>query len=242
MIVATKYKHKGLAKMSKLFLQVPLLNYTIFPILGRSWSMLKVIVLLCCLPALLIAQKPTLPTDTLLSEADLAKKPLYSNIGQAFKQADKVYRLQLKTSGSLYGKVTEIHHRIDSLLNLQYFQCANEALEELPQSMGALKNLQQLYLSGNKITALPDTIFQLKNLKRLDLTGNQLSKISDKIANFSQLELLYLHNNKTLTSLPIAQVGKLQNLKFLNLRGTKIPREQCQKIQKLLPKCKVEFD
>ena len=197
---------------------------------------------MCCfLPTLLIAQK-TLPTDSLLSEADLAKKPLYTNIGQAFKQWDKVYKLQLKTSGSLYGKVTEVHHRIDSLANLQYFQCANEALTDIPEGFGALQNLQQLYLSGNKIEMLPDTLYKLRNLKRLDLAGNRLVKISDKIANFSQLELLYLHNNKTLKALPIEQVGKLQNLKFLNLRGTHIPREQLQKLHKLLPKCKVEFD
>lgn len=203
--------------------------------------MLRTLILICFLPTFLTAQTSS-TVDSLLSEAELSKKPLYTNIGQAFKQWDKVYRLQLKTSGSLYGKVTEVHYRIDSLAKLQYFQCANEALEDIPEGFGALQNLQQLYLSGNKIEILPDTLYKLRNLKRLDLAGNRLIKISEKIANFSQLELLYLHNNKTLKTLPIEYVGKLQNLKFLNLRGTHIPREQLQKLQKLLPKCKVEFD
>ncbi len=191
---------------------------------------------------LCMAQILPLPTDTLLSEAELGRKPTVTNIAQAYRQPNKVYRLQLKTSGSLYGKVTEVHYRIDSLVNLQYFQCSNEALEVLPASFGTLRNMQQLYLSGNKLAILPDTLYQLRNLKRLDLAGNQLIKISDKISNFTQLELLYLHNNKTLNELPLFQIGKLQNLRFLNIRGTKIPREQAQKLQKLLPKCKVEFD
>jgi Leucine-rich repeat (LRR) protein len=202
----------------------------------------------CALPAFLLAQtpKPTkppkMPTDTLLSEVELGRKPLYYNIGQAYKQWEKVHRLQLKTSGSLYGKVDEVHYRIDSLINLQYFQCANEALETLPASFGALRNMQQLYLSGNKFVVLPDTVYQLTNLKRLDVANNQIIAISEKIANLKQLEMLYLHSNKTLKSLPVEQIGKLQNLRFLNLKGTQIPREQAQRLQKLLPKCKVEFD
>ena len=197
------------------------------------------------LPLFAPAQTPKkLPIvrDSLLNEADLSRKPTFTNIGQAYRQAGKVYRLQLKTSGSLYGKVTDVHYRIDSLINLQYFQCSNEALEILPASFGTLLSMQQLYLSGNKLAALPDTLYQLRNLKRLDLAGNQLVALSPKIAYFTQLELLYLHNNKMLKDIPIEQIGKLQNLRFLNIRGTKISREQGIRLQKLLPKCKVEID
>jgi len=204
--------------------------------------MLKILFLLLVFPLNLACLSQALTLDTLLSEAELGRKPTFTNIAQAYRQPDKVYRLQLKTSGSLYGKVTEVHYRIDSLINLQYFQCSNEALQALPASFGSLRNMQQVYLSGNKFETLPDTLYQLKNLKRLDLAGNQLLKISDKISNFAQLELLYLHNNKMLKDLPIIQISKLQNLRFLNIRGTKIPREQALKLQKLLPRCKVEFD
>jgi hypothetical protein len=212
--------------------------------------MFRFILVFCCFPAFLWAQTPKIPlkiapkmpTDTLLSEADLAKKPTYTNIVSAYRNWEQVYRLQFKTSGSLYGKVTDIHWRIDSLVNLQYLYCSNEALSELPFALGSLRNMQQLYLSGNKIEILPDTIYQLRNLKRLDLANNQLMHISEKIVNFTQLELLYLHSNKKLKTLPVEQIAKLQNLRFLNIKGTSIPREQAQKIQKLLPKCKVEFD
>jgi Leucine-rich repeat (LRR) protein len=177
----------------------------------------------------------------LLSEEALGQKPIYTNLGQAFKHYDKVFRLALKGTGGYYGKVDAVSPDIDSLVNLQYFYVVNEALTSLPASFGQLQKLQQLYLSGNQFKSIPDTIFSLKNLKRLDLRANQLVAISDKIGQLTQLEYLYLQDNPALDFLPSDAIAKLQKLKVLNTKNTKISREQIQYIQKLLPQTKIEY-
>jgi Leucine-rich repeat (LRR) protein len=177
----------------------------------------------------------------LLSEENLMKKPLYTDMMKAFKEYDKVYRLSLKGSGGFYGKVDMIHPRIDSLINLQYFYVVNEAIEDLPKGLGKLQNLQQLYLSGNKIKTIPDTLYSLKHLKRLDLRGNQLLRIAPEIEKLVELEFLYLNDNPNLDFLPAESIGKLKNLKYLNVKGTKINRNQMETIKKLLPKTQIEY-
>ncbi|MDX2304280.1 MAG: hypothetical protein NW226_15860 [Microscillaceae bacterium] len=177
----------------------------------------------------------------LLSESELLKKPIYNNLNQAFREYDKVYRIRLKGSGDFYGQITAVHPKIDSLHNLQDFQVTHEALDNLPPSFGGLKKLQFLYLSGNKFTMIPDTVYSLKHLKRLDIQKNQLRSISAKIAQLQELEFLYLHDNPGLENIPLESLSKLKKLKFLNVHNTKIPREQLEKLQQLLPDTQIEF-
>ncbi len=177
----------------------------------------------------------------LLSEDELFKKPLYTDFLKAFKEYDKVYRLSLKGSGGFYGKIDALHPRIDSLINLQYLYVINENLTELPKGIGALKSLQQVYLSGNKLKAIPDTLYTLPHLKRLDLRGNQLTVIPQAIAQLKALEFLYLNDNPNLDFISADAIGKLKNLKYLNLKGTKTNRNQIETIKKLLPKTQIEY-
>ncbi len=179
--------------------------------------------------------------NTLLSEEELLKKPLYTDMLKAFKEYDKVYRLSLKGSGGFYGKIDALHPRIDSLINLQYLYVINENLTELPKGIGALKNLQQLYLSGNKLKAIPDTLYNLAHLKRLDLKANQLTNIPQAIEKLKALEFLYLNDNPNLDFISADAIGKLKNLKYINLKGTKINRSQIETIKKLLPKTQIEY-
>ncbi|MCU0445531.1 MAG: leucine-rich repeat domain-containing protein [Microscillaceae bacterium] len=177
----------------------------------------------------------------LFTEEQLANQPIYTNLPQAYRVYHKVYRLSLKGTGGYYGKITGLPYDIDSLLNLQSLSVINESLDNLPWAIGKLPSLQQLYLSGNKFTAIPDTVFCLKNLKRLDLRANQLTHISERIGELTELEFLYFNDNPQLNFIPTEALGKLKKLKYLNLKHTKIPREQAQKVQKLLPHTKVEF-
>lgn len=186
-------------------------------------------------PALCIAQ------SELLSEDDLLKKPIYTNLNKAFKEYSQVYRLRLKGSGGYYGKITAIHPKIDSLYNLQDFYVVNEALEDLPPSFGALQNLQFLYLSGNKFTDLPDTIYSFQYLKRLDIQRNQLTKISSKIDQLQNLEFFYINDNRNLKELPLDAIKKLKKLKYLNAKNTSIPRTVLEKIQEMLPRAQIEY-
>lgn len=179
--------------------------------------------------------------SSLFSEEELLKKPLYTDFLKAFKEYDKVYRLSLKGSGGFYGKIDALHPRIDSLINLQYLYVINENLTTLPKGIGALKNLQQLYLSGNQLKAIPDTLYTLPHLKRLDLRGNQLSHIPQEIGKLKSLEFLYLNDNPQLDFISADAIGKLKNLKYLNLKGTKINRNQIETIKQLLPKTQIEY-
>ncbi|NJL14315.1 MAG: leucine-rich repeat domain-containing protein [Microscillaceae bacterium] len=178
---------------------------------------------------------------SLLSEPELMKKPVYSNLMQAFREYDRVYRMSLKGSGGYYGKVTAVHPDIDSLRNLQYFYVVNEGLKDLPNSFGALRFMQHLYLSGNQFEAIPDTLYSLRHLKRLDLQKNQLKAVSDKIGQLVELEFLYLNDNPDLDYLPLEPLAKLKKLRYLNVKGTKISREQMAALQARLPMAQIEY-
>jgi hypothetical protein len=187
------------------------------------------------------AQIPDSLKSKYLPEEELAKKPLYVEMQRAFRNYDKVFRLAVKGTGGYYGKATAIDPRIDSLVYLQYFDAANQAIDYLPMKFGKLVLMQQVYLSGNKFKAIPDTLFNLKNLKRLDFSGNQLIKIPPRIGELTELEFLYLHDNKMLKDIPMDAFAKLKKLKFLNIRHTQIPRAKALELQKLLPGAKIEF-
>jgi Leucine-rich repeat (LRR) protein len=199
---------------------------------------LGICLMICTIQPILAQDSLRIP---LFEEDKLAIQPIYTNMPQAYRFYNKVYRLTLKGTSGYYGKITHLPYDIDSLLNLQSLSVINEALDNLPWAIGNLKSLQQLYLSGNKFASIPDTVFSLPNLKRLDMRANQLTHISDKIANLIYLEFLYFNDNHHLKFVPVEAIGKLKKLKYLNLKNTKISREQIQALQKLLPNTKIEF-
>ena len=88
-------------------------------------------------------------------------------------------------------------------------------MDTLPQQICDITYLNELNISNNTLTYVPSDIGKLKDLKKLDLDNNKL------------------------TSLP-AEIGMLQNLKMLSVKGNKIPKEEIDKIQKMLPKCKIK--
>lgn len=195
-----------------------------------------------CLLLVLWLPNASMAQQKLLTDDEISKSPNYTNLDQAFKKYNEVYRLTLRGAAGYYGKVDAIHHRIDSLKNLQSLTCVNEAIEVLPPAIGNLKNLQHLLVSGNKLKSLPDTLFTLKNLKRLDIRANQFKKIPEKISKLTKLEYLYINDNRELDYLPIQEIVKLKNLKVINAKNTKIPREQLIKLKSLMPNSSVDFD
>jgi Leucine-rich repeat (LRR) protein len=145
-------------------------------------------------------------------------------------------------------------------LNLEINQ-----LTTLPSEIGELKNLQSLNLSSNQFTTLPVQIEELKNLRSLslhsnqnldfiavsiklkglkkleslDLGFNQLTTLPTQIGELKNLQSLDLYYNQ-LTTLP-TQIGELKNLRYLDLENNPIPKEEQEKIRKLLPNCKIQF-
>ena len=77
------------------------------------------------------------------------------------------------------------------------------------------------------------------NLKKLDLTGNNLKTIPPEIGQLTELKTLNLGKNP-ITSLP-DEIANLSNLNTLNLKDTNLSKEEQEKVERLLPDCKVKF-
>jgi hypothetical protein len=92
---------------------------------------------------------------------------------------------------------------------------AGDKLDEFPLEVLEL-DIANLILKGNNIKSIPASISRLEGLKKLDLSKNNL------------------------TSLPI-ELGELKNLKRLTLKGNDIPQSDIDKIQNLLPDCKIKL-
>ena len=97
----------------------------------------------------------------------------YTNIEEALKEPEKVYRLNL----------------------------SNQSFTELPKGLARFKNLEYLSLRNDHLTSLSPEISALKKLKVLDLGGNDFSVLPKDFAKLQNLEELFLDNDKNLNSL-----------------------------------------
>lgn len=88
-------------------------------------------------------------------------------------------------------------------------------LDEFPEEVCDLTHLNQLRMPKHGFTTIPDSIGNLSALKVLDLSGNQIEQLPDSI-------------------------GKLTNLKTLKLKDNPLAPGELERIQKLLPKCKIK--
>ena len=94
-------------------------------------------------------------------------------------------------------------------------------------------------MSMNKLTEIPVEMTELTQLNQLILSYNQITSIPPSIGNLTELKVLNLAKNK-ITALP-DELGKLKNLKTLNLKGNPVSEADVEKIQKMLPKCKIKI-
>ncbi len=177
----------------------------------------------------------------LLSEEVLNKMPIFMDFVKAQKNYSEVYRFILKNTGGAYGKVKEIPYRMDTLENLQSFQCINEDITEIPTRFTKLIQLQRLYLGNNLFKDIPKEVFLLENLKILDMQFNQITHISEDISKLQKLEMLFLNNNPNLEKLPLEALKKLPNLKRIVLKNTPISVEMRKIIRRNLTKVHIEF-
>jgi len=89
-------------------------------------------------------------------------------------------------------------------------------LGEFPVEVCELTQLNQIYFKNQNIESIPKEIGQLTQLKKLDLSKNKISSIPDEI-------------------------GACQELKTLILKGNPLPESEINKLQKLLPDCKIKM-
>jgi len=90
-----------------------------------------------------------------------------------------------------------------------------EILQTFPEELTELSEVTFLMLRSNNLKTIPPSIGKMVNLKKMVLTNNQL------------------------TSLP-AEMANLKELKTLVIKGNNISAEEVEKIQSLLPNCKIK--
>ncbi|MFT6997767.1 MAG: Leucine-rich repeat (LRR) protein [Cryomorphaceae bacterium] len=148
----------------------------------------------------------------------------YTNLNEALKNPEKVYRLNLSNqklqfSDSIWSQFT----------NLQYLSFKNDHLKEIPEGVGFLKNLKVLDLSGNDFEVLPSSFENLTNLEELFLNDDKFLKFEKNIPVLSTLpNLKTLHiENDGLKSLPkdIYKLSHLESLYLNNNRFKQMPIE-----------------
>jgi Leucine-rich repeat (LRR) protein len=174
------------------------------------------------------------------TDSSIIKKE-YSNLEEALKAPEKVYRLNLNNqkfkmpSDSIWSK----------FINLEYLSLKNDHLKKIPGGLGRLKKLRVLDLSGNDFKILPQSLSSLENLtelflndeKEMDfnksigvidnlpnlrilhLENDNLKNIPKDVLHLRQLEKLYMNNNK-FKEIP-KEIYGLKNLKYLDLHDNK---------------------
>ena len=117
--------------------------------------------------------------------------------------------------------------------------------KSIPVNLNALftklstRNIRELYLTKDEegISEIPDDIGSLKNLRTLGLYGNNISQLPASIGELTHLEILYIDSN------PIHEfpetISALKELKILGIVGTLISTEEQDRIQRILPNCKI---
>lgn len=91
--------------------------------------------------------------------------------------------------------------------NLVYFDCCDNRLREMPESIEILKSLEVFFCGGNQLRELPNSICNLKNLETLCLYNNQLCKLPELIGELLRLGTINCPKNE-LQSLPSSVLNK----------------------------------
>lgn len=142
----------------------------------------------------------------------------YTDIEEAMKEPDKVYRLNLSEH---VFKDSQIH--LSQFRNLQYLSLRNDHLKILPKEIATLQNLRVLDLSGNDFKVLPSEIIGLKNLEELYLNDDKklnLKKNFDVLGTLPKLKSLHLEHDG-FKKLP-PNINKLSHLENLYLNDNKL--------------------
>jgi Leucine-rich repeat (LRR) protein len=171
----------------------------------------------------------------LLDSAALAKEPEYTDLTEALKNPDKVYKLTLRRM-----KLKTIPKEVFTFKNLQVLNLSKNKLTSIPAEIGMLKKLEVLDLSANNIDSVPPQIGKLVNIKKLILNQNVIATLPPEIGNLTKMIFLDMWGNE-IQELP-KEITKLQNtLKVLDLRVISIKEDKQEAIVKLLPNTKIFF-
>ena len=131
--------------------------------------------------------------------------------------------------------------RLKSLKSLTILQCQNLTPEGIAE-LQTLSNLEYVNLDGSRCTA--QHVAELSKLKVWFL-HTRISEIDDSCAKplsqMSTLQSLGLVHCE-FTDRGLSELKPLQQLKYLNLQGTKVTAAGVADFQKALPECRIDWD
>ncbi len=78
---------------------------------------------------------------------------------------------------------------------LRWLILTDNAITQVPESIGALPRLQKLMLAGNKLQSLPDSLSQCRNLELLRISANELTRLPNPVLSLPNLSWLAFAGN-----------------------------------------------
>ena len=171
----------------------------------------------------------------MLDSVALANKPEYTDILEAVKNPNNVYKLNLRKK-----KLKKIPYEVFSFTNLQTLNLSKNKITEIPGDIGKLASLEVLDISANDIDSLPDEIGNLVNIKKLILNQNIIPVLPSGIGKLTKMTLLDLWGNE-IQELPDEITNLKNTLKILDLRVISIKEDMQEAIEKQLPDTKIYF-
>jgi hypothetical protein len=127
-------------------------------------------------------------------------------------------------------------------------------LKAVPTEIGQLRKAKKLHISLKKgwtvypplsafqemiemapFQYLPDEITRLSNLKTLSLEGLDLKTLPVHFDKLKNLDTLYLGMNKLTISNEREKLKNLKNLRYLNVVGNKVVREDIEELKRANP-------
>jgi len=172
----------------------------------------------------------------LLSNEELAKQKVFTSLGDALREPDKVYRLTLKR----LKKTDSLPDEIFLLKNLHELTVINSKLQIVNRNIAQLLYLQYLNLDHNRLVKLPDELTYLVHLKKLIISRNMVYKLPEAIGKMTALTEIIAWGND-LYSLPESIVTLAKTLQILDLRQISFRKSEIEKIELQLPNTKILY-
>ena len=171
----------------------------------------------------------------LLDSIALSQETEYTDLTEALKNPEKVYKLNLRKN-----KLKEIPAEVFTLTNLQELNVSKNKLTKIPKDISKLTKLEVLDASANEIDTLYPEMGLLVNIKKLILNQNIIAHLPSTIGNLMKMNFLDMWGNE-IQVFP-KEITKLSTtLKVVDLRVINIHDDQQEEIVKLLPNTKIYF-
>jgi Leucine-rich repeat (LRR) protein len=177
---------------------------------------------------LFLIDGPKDPKPDLVFDDSITKILLVSNTEQLHEIPSSIFKLHHLRALEIRG----------SDCDTPYLGCYQ--IYEISSEIGNLHELEKFSLPYQQIKVVPSELANLKKLKSINLSGNYGLKDIDVFTIMPWLEEIILYDCK-LDVLP-ADIGNLKKLKLLDIRYTRIPEVEYQRIKKALPKCEIKYN